>query len=211
MGRCPCRYQGYRAVDAAVFRIMVLREPDVLPLGDFGLERAVETCTGRPQCRISRRDVAPLPIRRMLVPVEDSRERAARVRPMPNRFYLSTRKDRATQASVLLEALKVNGWERTLDWTTEEIVGPEGYAHTALAEIAAVRDADVLLVLLPGGYGTHVEIGAALALGKPVILHAPDRETLDTPYPCIFHYHPGVKLLVSDVLDVGEVLANMPD
>jgi hypothetical protein len=30
-----------------------------------------------------------------------------------------------------------------------------------------VRDADVLIVLLPGGYGTHVEIGAALALEKP--------------------------------------------
>ena len=50
--------------------------------------------------------------------------------------------------------------------------GPDGYADTALAEIAAVREADVLVVLLPGGYGTHVEIGAALALGKPVILHA---------------------------------------
>ena len=30
----------------AVFRIMVLREPDVLPLGDVGLERAVENVYG---------------------------------------------------------------------------------------------------------------------------------------------------------------------
>ena len=78
-----------------------------------------------------------------------------------------------------------------------------------MAEMAAVREADVLVVLLPGGYGTHVEIGAALALGKPVILHAPDRKTLDAPYPCVFHYHPRVKLLVSEVLDVDEVLACM--
>jgi nucleoside 2-deoxyribosyltransferase len=79
-----------------------------------------------------------------------------------------------------------------------------------LAEIAAVREADALVVLLPGGYGTHVEIGAALALEKPVILHAPNRETLDMPYPCIFHYHPLVKLLISEVLDLDEVLACMP-
>lgn len=31
----------------SVFRIMVLREPDVLPLGDIGLERAVEKVYGR--------------------------------------------------------------------------------------------------------------------------------------------------------------------
>ena len=80
-----------------------------------------------------------------------------------------------------------------------------------MAELAAVRDADILIVLLPGGFGTHVEIGAALALGKPVILHAPDRKTLDTPYPCIFHYHPGVKLLVSEVLDIDQILACMPN
>lgn len=129
---------------------------------------------------------------------------------MPKRFYLSTRKDRGAQAVVVLEALEAQGWERTLDWTAQNSVGPDGYAAIALAEIAAVREADVLVVLLPGGYGTHVEIGAALALGKPVILHAPDRKTLDTPYPCIFHYHPRVKLLVSEVLDVDEVLACMP-
>ena len=33
----------------AVFRIMVLREPDVLPLGDIGLERAISSVYGGPQ------------------------------------------------------------------------------------------------------------------------------------------------------------------
>ena len=32
----------------SVFRIMVLREPDVLPLGDAGLERAIANVYGRP-------------------------------------------------------------------------------------------------------------------------------------------------------------------
>jgi hypothetical protein len=65
---------------------------------------------------------------------------------MPSRFYLSTRKDRSAQAALLLEALKANGWERTLDWADENDRGPDGYADTALAEIAAVREADVLVV-----------------------------------------------------------------
>jgi hypothetical protein len=129
---------------------------------------------------------------------------------MAKRYYLSTRKDRSTRATPIVEALKARGWERTFVWKDEGGSSPDGYAETALAEIAGVREADVLIVLLPGGYGTHVEIGAALALGKPVILHAPDRKTLETPYPCIFHYHPSIKLLVSDPVDIGAVLACLP-
>jgi len=33
----------------AVFRIMVLRDPDVLPLGDIGLQRAITNVYGRPR------------------------------------------------------------------------------------------------------------------------------------------------------------------
>jgi nucleoside 2-deoxyribosyltransferase len=125
---------------------------------------------------------------------------------MPKRFYLSTRKDRGAEGAALLQALKSRGWECTFNWTAQPEGGPAKYSEIALAEIAAVQDADVLVVLLPGGYGTHVEIGAALALGKPVIMHAPDRQTLETPYPCVFHYHPKVKLLLSEVLDVDVAL-----
>ncbi len=129
---------------------------------------------------------------------------------MPKRFYLATQKDRGEQAAPLVEALKAHGWERTFDWTNQDGAGPKGHADIALAELAGVREADVLIVLLPGGFGTHVEIGAALALGKPVILYAPDNKTLETPYRCPFHYHPLVKRLVSEVLDVDAVLDCMP-
>jgi nucleoside 2-deoxyribosyltransferase len=126
------------------------------------------------------------------------------------KFYLATRKDRADQAEKLLESLKSRGWERTFTWTGEDKARAEEYSEVAVAEIAGIREADILIVLLPGGYGTHVEIGAALALGKPVILHAPDEKTLNTPYPCVFHYHPGVRLLISEVVDVGALLAHLP-
>jgi nucleoside 2-deoxyribosyltransferase len=125
------------------------------------------------------------------------------------KFYLATAKDRAARAEKLLEALKSRGWERTFTWAGEDKAGAEEYPELALAELAGIREADVLIVLLPGGYGTHVEIGAALALGKPVILHAPDQNTLNTPYPCVFHYHPGVTLLISEVVDVDALLAHI--
>jgi len=127
---------------------------------------------------------------------------------MPKRFYLATQKDSSARAAPLLDALKAQGWVRTFAWTGDEL-DPHRHADIAVAELTGVREADVLIVLLPGGRGTHVEIGAALALGKPVILHAPNYDTLKKPYPCVFHYHPSVKLLVSEVLDVNAVLACM--
>jgi nucleoside 2-deoxyribosyltransferase len=125
---------------------------------------------------------------------------------LPKRFYLAARKDRSAQADAMSDALTAQGWERTFAWTSQDIGGHEGLSAMAVAEMNGVREADVLIVLLPGGYGTHVEIGAALALGKPVILHAPDNKTLETPYPCVFHYHPGVKILVSPLPDISSII-----
>jgi len=52
---------------------------------------------------------------------------------------------------MILRALKSKGWECTFDWTAQHDGGPAQYPDIALAEIATVPDADVVLVLLPGG------------------------------------------------------------
>jgi nucleoside 2-deoxyribosyltransferase len=88
-------------------------------------------------------------------------------------------------------------------------LSPDKYGDVATSELQGIQSADLVVVLLPGGYGTHVEIGAALAFGKPVILHAPDQHTLNTPYPCVFHYHPLIKLIVSEVVNVEEFITIM--
>jgi nucleoside 2-deoxyribosyltransferase len=119
-------------------------------------------------------------------------------------FYVAARKDRADDANALSKLLIERGWQRTFTWTSQEDGLQMG--DTAEAELNGVRDADVLIALLPGGYGTHVEIGAALALGKRVILHAPDADTLAQPYPCVFHHHPSVVRLFSSPLDAGMIL-----
>ena len=129
---------------------------------------------------------------------------------MSKRFYLSTRKDRLDQAAPLLDELKANGWKQTFAWSDQGAQTPGEYGDIAQAELEGVREADVLIVLLPGGFGTHVEIGAALGLGKRIILHAPNRKTLETPYPCVFHYHPLVTLLVSEHVEVNAILGSLP-
>jgi nucleoside 2-deoxyribosyltransferase len=128
---------------------------------------------------------------------------------MSKRFYIAARKDRSVQADALSEQLRSKGWERTFVWSGQDANDVTSYPSLATAELDGVRSADVLIVLLPGGFGTHVEIGAALALGKPVVIHAPDQRTLETPYPCVFHHHPGVRLIVSESLDVEDIVADV--
>src|SRR5260370_31106916 len=154
--------------------------------------------------------MAALPLCSVLVSVEDAGQRAARLSDMGKSFYVSSRKDRSREADALSEKLQARGWKRTYKWTALYGEGPDGHAKVALKELEGVRKPDVLIVLLPGGFGTHVEIGAALALGKPVILHSPNRETLETPYPCVFHHHPSVKRLISETLELEVLLAHMP-
>jgi nucleoside 2-deoxyribosyltransferase len=90
-----------------------------------------------------------------------------------------------------------------------ETISPDKYGDVATSELQGIQLADLVVVLLPGGYGTHVEIGAARAFGKPVILHATDQSTLSTPCPCVFHYHPRIKLIVSEVVNVEEFITIM--
>jgi nucleoside 2-deoxyribosyltransferase len=121
---------------------------------------------------------------------------------MKKSFYVASRVNRSAQADDLSDRLIALGWERTYRWTPEPGQDNVGRANTATKELNGVREADVFIALLPGGLGTHVEIGAALALGKIVIIHSPDQETLLKPYRCVFHYHPGVNLLVSDPQEI---------
>jgi hypothetical protein len=128
---------------------------------------------------------------------------------MAKRFYISTKKDREHEANAISDALTELGWKRTFVWNAQE-KNTERYGDIAQQEIDGIRDADVIVVMLPGGFGTHVEIGAALALGKPVILLSPDQKTLETPYPCIFYHHAAVKLIVSESVDVKAIVAKLP-
>lgn len=88
------------------------------------------------------------------------------------------------------------GHEITYAWWTHGSVQDEGPARiqeVAEAEIKGVSTADAVLILMPGGRGTHVELGAAIALGKPVYLFGDllggyTRE-------CSFYRHPTVILM----------------
>lgn len=120
------------------------------------------------------------------------------------KFYIASRLDNIAAAQYVRDMLTGLGHTVTYDWTIHGSVVGRGEAvlgRVALDELRGVEAADTVLALLPGGRGTHAEIGAALVLGCPVVLWHPDgRVFLDTTETCAFYWHPGVAARLSGAL-----------
>lgn len=127
-----------------------------------------------------------------------------RVRNHP-RFYVGTGLARAAEAQRVAQQLKADGWTHTYDWTVHGSVAarsPADWPEIAAKEINGVTEADVAVILLPGGRGTHAELGAALGMNIPVVLVASQEDLFEAPtFPgskpgfCLFHHHPGITLV----------------
>ena len=112
------------------------------------------------------------------------------------RFYISTGTPNFRRAAELSEVLKNRGHELTYDWMAHGDIRREGeirMGEVAFNELRAVRDAELVVVLLPGGSGTHTELGQAIATrgNKRIIIwsetgdeFSPDERT------CVFYFHP---------------------
>lgn len=82
------------------------------------------------------------------------------------KFYLGTSLLNADIANSSIKALEKAGFQCSFNWTG--IV--EDFEELPALEIEAIRAADFCVFLLPGRRGTHIEIGAAIALNKPTHL-----------------------------------------
>jgi nucleoside 2-deoxyribosyltransferase len=111
-------------------------------------------------------------------------------------FYIASKLRNAESVKLVSRALADDGHVLTYDWTPHGPVWREGWERcrqVAVFETEGVKDADVVIVLLPGGFGTHTELGAALALGKPVVMWSAYQSDFDLNADSVaFHYHPQI-------------------
>lgn len=110
------------------------------------------------------------------------------------KYYIGTGLENHAQHRELRDELAALGHEITYDWTMHGPVWREGVEtirRTAVAERDGIESADVVIALLPGGRGTHVEIGIAIGRRIPIIIHAPDDSMFGaTPETCAFYHAP---------------------
>lgn len=126
------------------------------------------------------------------------------------KFYIASKLANAHQARKLAAHLKRFGWEQTYDWTLHGSVhglGEDVMQEVTLKELGGVKDAEVLVVVLPGGRGTHAELGAAIALKKPVFIWGEKHEDfIQDGYACSFYWNPVVRRITGDMLKLVTAL-----
>lgn len=110
------------------------------------------------------------------------------------KIYIASKFENWPNVRKLRDALIAAGHEITHDWTNT--LGYDDAAHAAEIaeqERSGVLAADLVIVMLPGGFGTHTEMGMALAAGKRILLCSQygDEFTLESHTPP-FYWHKNV-------------------
>lgn len=108
------------------------------------------------------------------------------------KIYITSTFDKVDQVRAWQDVLVVAGHIITYDWTQHGDVSRLGIIRRiARNEIdIGVADADAVIALLPGSQRTFAQIGAALALDKPVILCADSEAVFNPPDPdSVMMYH----------------------
>lgn len=127
------------------------------------------------------------------------------------KFYIASKLENHAAVEGLRDLLKELGHEVTYDWTVHGPVyrsGLERVREVAIDEAQGVLSADFVVVLWPGGRGTHVEMGMAIAAGKPVIFVSDDeRHHEATTETCAFYHHPQVIRVRTVAQAITNVLA----
>lgn len=118
------------------------------------------------------------------------------------KIYVGATFARYLEARAVMDALTGAGHSITHDWTRTRAFGDDGHplpgtaggyeldpedgARHALADITAVRDADLLLMLAQvPSCGWPVETGIGIALGKTIWLVAPFKYTVFWDLPSV--------------------------
>lgn len=127
------------------------------------------------------------------------------------KFYIASRLENAPQVAQLARVLKAWGWTHTYNWATHGSVknqGEQRLREVAEAEIKSVMDSDIVVVVLPGGRGTHAELGAALAARKTIVIWAQTEDLfLQDQRTCAFYWNTGITRVVGDALALLDELA----
>lgn len=118
------------------------------------------------------------------------------------KYYVASGVTNAEKVNRAASVLTANGHSRTYDWTQHGDVSKtssERKREVASLESRGVAEAELVVLLLPGRFGTHAELGVALATSqnKRILLWSETSAPFDgTDAFCVFYHHPAVERFV---------------
>lgn len=114
------------------------------------------------------------------------------------KFYIGSGMKNCELVSKYANRLKEERWEQTYDWVkhVNGDVTREEMTEYATLEKQGIVDSDIVIIVLPAGRGSHIELGMALALKKKIFLCSPTREEFNMENTVAFYELPSVVKLV---------------
>ncbi len=126
------------------------------------------------------------------------------------KYYIATSTENIPSHNRVRDDLRKMGYILTYDWTTHGSVRHTSLSRlqeVALLEMQGILRADFVLVLLPGGKGTHVELGLSIASQKRVFIHSEDPSFFEIgPKACAFYHVPEIQRLSCPIHEVAKTL-----
>lgn len=117
------------------------------------------------------------------------------------KYYIATAITNMVGHNALRDEMNGRGHKLTYDWTSHGSVQSEGrerIAEVCMHELFGIVEAAVVIVLLPGGRGTHTELGIALGLRKPVLLVGASEAFEQEGRFCSFYFAPTARMMLLD-------------
>ena len=116
------------------------------------------------------------------------------------KFYVGSGMKNSKLVDQYAQLLKENGWKQTHDWVKNisDDISKEDMVKYASLESQGIMDADVVIMLLPGGRGAHIELGMAMALNKKIFLCASEKEDFSIENTVAFYELPKITQLVGN-------------
>ncbi|OMF37561.1 group-specific protein [Paenibacillus sp. FSL H8-0548] len=105
------------------------------------------------------------------------------------KFYIASSLKNIENVRQVAEKLKARGFQQTYDWTTHSNIDSlSKLRKIGQEEVTGVLDADVVIVMIPAGKGSHVELGIALGAGKKIYLYSSTNELNEIGNTCTFYH-----------------------
>jgi predicted Rossmann-fold nucleotide-binding protein len=123
------------------------------------------------------------------------------------KFYVASSFINIEQVRYVSGKLKSMGHIHTYDWTQNERASTlEDLRQIGQLERDAVKEADFVVVILPGGKGSHIELGIALGLNKKIILYSPDQSIYNFTTTSTFYHLTEVERFIGTLDELVEFL-----
>lgn len=117
------------------------------------------------------------------------------------KFYIGSSFKNYELVNYYSKILEENGWEHTFNWTKyiDNYETTEDLIKYSNLEQEGIANSDVVIILLPGGRGTHIELGISLALNKKIFLCSSNKDEFSLENTVNFYQLPKITRLVGSV------------